>query len=231
MTVLVGLVLLVGLWAFAGRLPGGASEPPDRILRAAVGRRSTAGAVDPPAGPVLTVVAGGRSGRQGPAAWRESWRARRQDRRRDLEVVEQLPDVVDLLSLTSQAGLPVPSALAVVGDRPGGPMGEAFSGAAVRLRRGAALGDVLPWIGKACGDPARSLVDALADHDRYGTPLGPTLDRLGVEARQKRRRQGEEAARRLPVLLLFPLVLTTLPAFILLAIVPLVAGALGSVGL
>ncbi len=76
----------------------------------------------------------------------------------------------------------------------------------------------------------RPLVDALAEHDRYGTPLGPSLARAAVEARARRRRHAEEAARRLPVTLLFPLVLTTLPAFFLLAIVPLLAGSLGSLG-
>jgi tight adherence protein C len=72
-------------------------------------------------------------------------------------------------------------------------------------------------------------VDALADHDRYGTPLRPTLERVAVEARMRRRRRAEEDARRLPVTLLFPLVLTTLPAFFLLAIVPLLVGSLGAI--
>ena len=45
---------------------------------------------------------------------------------------------------------------------------------------------------------ARPLVDALADHDRYGTPLGPVLDRVAIDSRLRRRRAAEEAARRLP---------------------------------
>jgi pilus assembly protein TadC len=146
-------------------------------------------------------------------------------------VVAQLPDVVDLLRLTTLAGLPVAVALTVIGDRPGGPVGWAFRQAAVRLQRGAAMAEVLPRLVGWCGEPARSLVDALVDHDRYGTPLGPALDRLAVESRLKRRRQSEEAARRLPVLLLFPLVLTTLPAFLMLAIVPLIAGSVSALGL
>ena len=70
----------------------------------------------------------------------------------------------------------------------------------------------------------RPLVEALADHDRYGTPLGPVLERVSIDSRLRRRRQAEEAARRLPVTLLFPLVLTTLPAFALLTIAPLLVG-------
>lgn len=82
-----------------------------------------------------------------------------------------------------------------------------------------------------CGPALRRLVDALADHDRYGTPLGPILDRVAVEARLARRRQAEQAAQRLPVTLLFPLVLTVLPAFVLLVVVPLLAGSLASLEL
>lgn len=162
-----------------------------------------------------------------PAGWSE---ARRQ-RHRETAVVEQLPDVVDLLRLTTQAGLPVTSALGAIGARPGGPMGTAFERAATQSARGAVIGDVLPLVVRICGPPARNLVDALQDHDRYGTPLGPALDRLAVEARLRRRRRAEETARRLPVLLLFPLVLTVFPAFVLLAVVPLLAGSLESLSL
>jgi tight adherence protein C len=65
------------------------------------------------------------------------------------------------------------------------------------------------------GGSAPRLVGALADHDRYGTPLAPALERVAIEGRLRRRRQAEEAARRLPMTLLVPLVLTTLPAFAL----------------
>lgn len=165
------------------------------------------------------------------AATPTGWFAGRRRRRHEAAVVEQLPDVVDLLRLTSHAGLPVTSALGAIGSRPGGPLGTAFARAASQSARGAVIGDVLPLVVRICGPPARNLVDALLDHDRYGTPLAPALDRLAVEARLRRRRRAEETARRLPVLLLFPLVLTVFPAFVLLAVVPLLAGSLASLSL
>ncbi len=58
-----------------------------------------------------------------------------------------------------------------------------------------------------------------------GSRWSPVLERLSVEARMVRRRRAEEAARRLPVQLLFPLVLCVLPAFVLLAVVPLLLAA------
>src|SRR3712207_6889914 len=55
------------------------------------------------------------------------------------------------------------------------------------------------------------------------TTLFRSLDRLAFEVRADRRRRAEEAARRVPVKLLFPLVLCTLPAFALLTMAPLLA--------
>jgi tight adherence protein C len=154
--------------------------------------------------------------------------ARRAGRAHDAAVVDQLPDVVDLLVLTTGAGLPVTAALAAIGDRPGGPLGTAMAAAVRHSQHGGTTADALAVLSDRAGPVVRPLVDALAEHDRYGTPLGPALARAGIEARIRRRRHAEEAARRLPVTLLFPLVLTTLPAFFLLAIVPLLAGSLGS---
>jgi len=151
---------------------------------------------------------------------------RRARARHEARLHDQLPDVVDLVALTAGAGLPVGASLLAIGDRPGGPLGAALARAAAHLRHGGTTGEALDLLATV-GPAARPLVDALAQHDRYGTPLLPALDRVAVEARARRRRRSEEAARRLPVTLLFPLVLTTFPAFVLLTVVPLLAGSLG----
>jgi tight adherence protein C len=155
---------------------------------------------------------------------------RRERARQEAQIVDQLPDVVDLLALTAAAGLPVAAALEAIGDRPGGPVGAALARAATHVRHGGTTAEALTFVA-LLGPAARTLADALAEHERYGTPLVPALGRVGIEARARRRRRAEEAARRLPVTLLFPLVLTTFPAFVLLTIVPLLAGSLGSLSL
>jgi pilus assembly protein TadC len=81
------------------------------------------------------------------------------------------------------------------------------------------------------GDAVRPLVAALAASERYGAPLADGLVCLADDARRLRRRRAEEAARRLPVTLLFPLVTCTLPAFGLLTVGPLIASAARSLRL
>ncbi len=205
---------------------GAASSPPgtwsaaDRRVGWAVMASLGLLAVAPPlaALPLVWIVAG-------PAL-----AARRSRVRHEARLHDQLPDVVDLISLTSAAGLTVGASLLAIGDRPGGPLGDALARAGARLQRGGTTAEALATVATV-GPPVRPLVDALAQHDRYGTPLLGALDRVAVEARASRRRRSEEAARRLPVTLLFPLVLTVFPAFVLLTVVPLLAGSLGSLSL
>ena len=122
------------------------------------------------------------------------------------------------------AGLTVHHAVAAVSARSGGLSGAALARVPVRTSRGERLADALDdWA--ECGEPIRPLAAALAAAERYGDPLGPVLDRVTAEARLVRRRRAEESARRLPVQLLFPLVLCVLPAFVLLAVVPLLLAA------
>jgi Type II secretion system (T2SS), protein F len=79
------------------------------------------------------------------------------------------------------------------------------------------------------GPPILGLIAALQASELYGVPLGPTLDALSLDARLARRRRVETKARRLPVSLLFPLVVFVLPAFMLLTVVPLLFSGLSSI--
>jgi tight adherence protein C len=199
-----------------------AGRPPDRDADRRVGRAALAAAALAPWAPPLALV---------PLAWSALAPAlvtRRTSRAHEAAITDQLPDVVDLMVLTTAAGLPIAAAVCAIGRRPGGPLGAALERASIHIERGGTTASALGLVLDHAGGSARPLVDALAAHDRYGTPLAPALERVAIESRLRRRRQAEEAARRLPVTLLFPLVLTTLPAFALLTVVPLLAGSFGS---
>ena len=104
----------------------------------------------------------------------------------------------------------------------------AFAAVGEAMRGGDRFADALDQLRGGLGPIAQPLVDSLSAADRYGLPLAPVLERLSFEARQQRRRDTEPTARELPVRLAVPLVLCTLPSFVLLAIVPLLLGALSS---
>lgn len=155
-------------------------------------------------------------------------RRRREVRSRDAEVRSELPEVVDLFLLAVGAGLTVALAVPAVARHHRGRLGDALSEVARRVRLGERLADALATLPAVVGEPVRPLVTVLVGSERYGVALVPALERLASEARLERRRAAEAAARRVPVKLLFPLVLCTLPAFALLTVVPLLAGSLHS---
>jgi tight adherence protein C len=150
--------------------------------------------------------------------------ARQRERRR--RMVEQAPAAVDLLRLCLDAGMSPRQAMADVGDAIDPPLGDDLAEVVVRTERGEPLAASLgPLSGR--GHPLRPVALAVASAERTGVPLTGSLERLAAEARAALRRAGQERARRLPVLMLLPLVFCVLPAFGLVAVVPMLAGHLG----
>jgi len=139
-----------------------------------------------------------------------------------------LPELIDLFLLAASAGLPVATALPVIAVRSPEPLRPAMARASGRLSRGAPLAEALQGLRDELGSRAVALVDVLAAAARSGSPLVPALHQMAVTARDERTRAAEEAARRLPVSLLFPLAFCVLPAAVLLALVPVVASSLSS---
>jgi tight adherence protein C len=146
-------------------------------------------------------------------------------------VLDELPDVIDLLLLAVGSGLNVHLAVRAVAARSPPVVGAALGDADRRATQGSALADALEDAVTEVGEALRPLVVALTSSLRYGTPLVPALERVALEARADRRRRAEEAARRVPVKLLFPLVACILPAFAALTVLPLLAGTLESLRL
>ena len=157
--------------------------------------------------------------------------ARRAERRRLAALAADLPDVVDLLVLAVGAGLTVHLALAKVSVRAAGPLAAELRHTLEQVALGRRLADALDDLPLRAGEAMRPLVGALVASERYGAPLVAGLERLADEVRRDRRRRAEEAARKVPVKLLFPLVTCTLPAFGLLTVAPLIASAVRSLRL
>jgi tight adherence protein C len=154
---------------------------------------------------------------------------RRRRRARAESIARGLPEVVDLLALAVGAGYNVQLAVRAAVTRCSGPLADELARVLAEVDVGGRrLADALEELPVRAGEAVRPLVAALLASERYGAPLGASLERLAEEVRRERRRRAEEVARRLPVKLLFPLVLCTLPAFALLTVAPLIASAVRS---
>ena len=149
-------------------------------------------------------------------------------RRREAARIRAIPDLVDLFGLAAAAGLPVAAALHAVAPRAPAPVRAAIHAASANQRRGLSVAEVLARLRRDLGARGEALVDALADAARSGTPLVPTLANVAAVVHRRRAADAEEAARRLPVTLLFPLACCILPAAVLLALVPVLLVSVGS---
>ena len=137
-----------------------------------------------------------------------------------------LAELAALLQLTVDSGFSLRSGLEVVVPWLTGPVGETLNAALRRAAAGSLFADELEGCRDGFGTQARPLLAALLSAERHGAPLSTPLSLAASELRSLRRRATEEAARRIPLRLLPPLLLGTLPAFCLLTVVPLLAGSL-----
>jgi tight adherence protein C len=191
-----------------------AHRPPDAALDRRLGRLLVLSGALAPAGWQLAAV-----------ALLVLWvipvvRARSQRRRQAEAIFDETPEVVELFRLAVTAGFNVRLAVDAVSRHGEGIIADRLAVARQRVDRGDRLADALVALSDL-GEPVRPLLDALLSSERYGAPIAPALERVADEARVVRRRRREEAARRVPVKLLFPLVFCTLPAMGLLVVVPL----------
>ncbi|HEY5664512.1 MAG TPA: type II secretion system F family protein [Ilumatobacter sp.] len=152
----------------------------------------------------------------------------RAHRRHVARATAALPDAIELLTLVIRSGMTPTAAVEAVAHRVPTPLVGAFAEVVHRMHRGERLADALDVFAVQLGPAAAGFADALATADRFGLPIEPVLDRLAIDVRADRRRLAERHARTLPVKLSFPLVLCTLPSFVLLAIAPAVIGALAT---
>lgn len=145
--------------------------------------------------------------------------------RRRLRLESGMPDALDLLVICAEAGLSLDHAIAQVGrvlrySRP--EVAEEFAATAAEMRvspvRGQALENLAQRVGLAS---LRSIVAALNQSLKFGTPLTDSLRVLAAEMRAERLARFEERAARLPVLLTLPLMGFILPSLMIVIGTPL----------
>ena len=210
------------LSALGRLLSRGAVEPEDEALvgASALVTAAAAAAFGPAAG-LLAL-----SGVVGAVVIRR--RSRR--RQRVLHVERHLPEVIDLLGLVVGAGRPTVTALADIGPRVSEPFRSELLAVVRRTAAGEPFVDSMRRLRESLGSSVSPVVYAVTAAEVDGTPLRPALQRAADEAHRRRRVRAQEAARRAPVLMLFPLVFCVLPAFCLLTVVPLLLKTISDLG-
>ncbi len=148
------------------------------------------------------------------------WRLRR-PRHRRLPVTEDLPVVVGLLAAGMRAGATLPSCLTSVSRAARGELGTELAGVAERLRLRAS--PRAAWDSPALPAPLVAVGQDLARAADTGAPVADLLDRHVMDLRRAWRAAGVARVERLSVLVVAPLGLCFLPAFVLIGVVPVAA--------
>ena len=150
---------------------------------------------------------------------------------RNKAVRRELADVVDQVSMMVQAGLGIDAALARAARSSDGPIADELNrvGQDVRVgvERSVALAAMAERVDVA---ELRTVVAALAQAERLGSPVSQTLEIQAQELRLKRRQHAEEQAMKLPVKLLFPMVFCILPVLMIVVLAPAAISIMDNLG-
>jgi len=149
-----------------------------------------------------------------------------QARRRIRLIRHALPDSLDLMVVCLEAGLGLTATIARVGEERSSmsdPLGIEFARVARELQEGRPRDEALRALADRNGvDDLKSLVGLIVQTDKLGASMAKTLRAHADVLRTKRRQRAEEAARKLPIKILFPLAFFILPSLFTVAIGPAV---------
>lgn len=147
---------------------------------------------------------------------------------RQRDIFESFPDAIDLTTVCVEAGLGLDAALARVGAemRLKSPiLGEELHLVNLELRAGSSRERALRNLALRTGiDEIDSLVAILIQADRFGTSVADSLRVHSDNLRTKRRLRAEEAAAKVPLKLLFPVIFCIFPSLLLVLLGPAFIG-------
>ena len=136
-------------------------------------------------------------------------------------LVSQMPDVLDLLTVSVEAGLGFDAAIVKVCERMHGPLVEEFRIVMHEMRIGESRGKALKSLAERIDMPevltfARAIIQA----DQLGISLGRILRVQGQDIRHRRQMAAEERAMKAPVKMLFPTAVFIFPAMFIVVLGP-----------
>lgn len=143
--------------------------------------------------------------------------------KRKRSIQKDLPDVLDLLTVSVEAGLGFDGALAKLAEKMKGALVDEFNRVLQEIRMGISRREALVTMGTRCEVPDLSLFTAsLVQADQLGVSIGNVLRVQSASMRQKRRQRAEEKAMKAPIKMLLPLVLFIFPSLFVVLLGPAV---------
>jgi tight adherence protein C len=156
---------------------------------------------------------------------------RRRARQRAQEIDYELPNLIDLLVVTVEAGLGFTGSLQLAAERFGGPLGDELRLTLQEQSMGLSTNEALRNLLERCDTPLmRSFVRSVLQGETLGVSIGQIMRDLAVDMRKRRRAAAEERAQKAPIKLLFPLVFLIFPAMFVVILGPAVFSFLDTFG-
>jgi len=132
---------------------------------------------------------------------------------RKIQITRALPDLLDMLASTVQAGLAFNAALAQSLDVAIGPLGEEIKAVLSEVRLGRSRADALKSMAaRVRQEQLSTTVTAIVQAERLGSNLSNVLEELAEEVRNRRMIRAEEIANLMPTKMVLPMALFMLPA-------------------
>ncbi len=146
---------------------------------------------------------------------------RRKIAARKKDIQKALPDALDILTVSIEAGLGFDGALAKLAEKMKGPLVDEFGRMLQEMRIGVPRREALHALGQRCAVNDLSLfTSALVQADQLGVSIGNVLRVQSAAMREKRRQRAQEKAMKAPVKMLIPLVLFIFPAIFVVLVGP-----------
>lgn len=142
---------------------------------------------------------------------------------RSEQIRRELPDAMDLLTISVEAGLAFDAALAQVARKSQGPLAREFSRVLQEMQIGTGRLDALRALADRTDvSELRTLVGAMVQADGLGIPVASVLRVQSRQMRVKRTQLAEEKAQKVPVKVLFPLIFCIMPTLFIVILGPAV---------
>jgi tight adherence protein C len=131
------------------------------------------------------------------------------------------PDTLDMLTVCVEAGLGFDAGLSQVADNTTGPLAAEFARMLKEIQLGRSRAEAFTDLAERTDViEIKSFVAAVVQADRLGVPIAGVLREQAAELRVRRRQRAEEKAQKVPVKIIFPVLVCIFPVFFIIVIGP-----------